>query len=60
MFDGTFFNFLTKKHTENNNARFEIDDYQQDAIKAARQFKENIWNPSSTRINANIDINGMW
>ena len=61
MFDGTFFNFLTKNSTDNTkDNRFDIDDHDQDIDGKVRNTGEQLHNPASLSVMTNFNAGNLY
>ena len=61
MFDGTFFNFLTKKSTDSTkDNRFDIDDHSQDIAGQVRSSVEHLNNPSSMSVMTTFNAGNLY
>ena len=61
MFDGNFFNFLTKKSTNSTKDKsFDIDDHSQDIAGNVRNTAEQLHNPSSMSVMTNFNAGNLY
>jgi len=61
MFDGTFFNFLTKNSADTNkDNRFDIDDHGHDIAGNVRNTSEQLHNPASLNMASSFNAGNLY
>ena len=61
MFDGTFFNFLTRKSADTTkDTRFDIDDHSQDIAGKVRNTSEQLHNPGSMIVASSFNAGNLY